>query len=131
MSGWTPSIVPNGDDHNVYLVLDDFGRNGMAWRETDVEATDFETIVADLLAGQYQSPVRVVGFNTSEGWSRDMSADVAHELRRRCREQMRDIPSFLQDFIDRHEDRHNDNQLPLRLRQLIELGYRDDVGRPL
>ena len=131
MSGWTPSIVPNGDNPNVYVVLDDFGRHGMAWRETDVEATDFETIVADLLAGQYQSPVRVVGFNTSEGWSRDISADVAHELRHRCHEQMRDIPSFLQDFIDRHEGRHNDNQLPLRLRQLIELGYRNEVGRRL
>jgi len=27
-TGWTPSIVPKGDDQNVYLVLDDFGRNG-------------------------------------------------------------------------------------------------------
>jgi hypothetical protein len=24
-SGWTPSIVPNGDDQDIYLVLDDFG----------------------------------------------------------------------------------------------------------
>ena len=24
--GWTPSIVPNGDDQNVYLVVDDLGR---------------------------------------------------------------------------------------------------------
>jgi hypothetical protein len=22
--GWTPSIVPNGDDQNVYIVVDDF-----------------------------------------------------------------------------------------------------------
>jgi hypothetical protein len=36
MSGWTPSIVPNkgDDDHNVYLVLDDFGQDGRAWRES-------------------------------------------------------------------------------------------------
>jgi hypothetical protein len=34
---WTPSIVPNIDDQSVYLVVDDFGRNGRAWRETDVE----------------------------------------------------------------------------------------------
>jgi hypothetical protein len=32
-SGWTPSIVPNGEDQNVYIVLDDFGRNGRAYRE--------------------------------------------------------------------------------------------------
>ena len=27
-SNWTPSIVPDGDDHNVYLVMDDLGRLG-------------------------------------------------------------------------------------------------------
>jgi hypothetical protein len=35
--GWTPSIVPNGGDQNVYLVVDDFGRNGQCYREADVE----------------------------------------------------------------------------------------------
>jgi hypothetical protein len=25
-TGWTASIVPNGDDQNNYIVLDDFGR---------------------------------------------------------------------------------------------------------
>ena len=75
-SGSTPSIVPDGDDQNVYLVVDDFGRNGRAWREADVEATDLETVILDLLEGQYKNPVRVVGFNTAEGWSQDVSADI-------------------------------------------------------
>jgi hypothetical protein len=48
-SGWTPSIVPKGDDQNVYLVVDDFGRNGRAYRETDVEAADLETVILGLL----------------------------------------------------------------------------------
>jgi hypothetical protein len=47
-TGWTPSIVPKGDDQNVYLVVDDFGRNGRAYREADVETTDQETVIADL-----------------------------------------------------------------------------------
>jgi len=115
-SGWTPSIVPNGDDRNVYLVVDDFGRNGRAWREADVEATDLETVILDLLEGQYKNPVRVVGFNTSEGWSQDVSADVAHELRHRCGLQMRDVPFFLQDFLDRYKGRYHDVQLPLPIR---------------
>ena len=63
---WTPSIVPNGDDHNVYLVLDDFGRFGRAWREADAENTDLETVIGGLLGGEYKGPVRVVGFNTAE-----------------------------------------------------------------
>jgi hypothetical protein len=115
-TGWTPSIVPKGDDQNVYLVVDDFGRNGRAYREADVETTDLETVILDLLEGQYQSPVRVVAFNTAEKWSQDVSADVAHELRQRCDLQMRDVPFFLQDFVDQYEGRYRDVQLPLPIR---------------
>jgi hypothetical protein len=41
-SNWPPSIVPRGDDHDFYLVVDDLGRVGRVWREFDYEATDFE-----------------------------------------------------------------------------------------
>ena len=114
--GWTPSIVPDGDNQNVYLVVDDFGPNGRCYREADVETADLETVIVDLLEGQYKNPVRVVGFNTAEGWSQDVSADVAHELRHRCDLQMRDVPFFLQDFVDRYEGRYRDVQLPLPMR---------------
>jgi hypothetical protein len=115
-AGWTPSIVPKDHDQDVYLIVDDFGRNGRAWREADVETTDLETIILDLLEGQYKNPVRVVAFNTAEKWSQDVSADVAHELRRRCDLQLRDVPFFLQDFVDRYEGRYHDVQLPLPMR---------------
>src|ERR1700682_1059253 len=104
-SNWTPSIVPRGDDQNVYLVMDDLGRQGRVWREADTETADLETIILDLLEGQYKSPIRVVSFNTAQHWSQDVSADVAQELRRRCDLQQRDIPFFLQDFVDRYEGR--------------------------
>jgi ATP dependent DNA ligase C terminal region len=61
--------------------IDDFGRSGRAWRETDVEVTDLETVLLDVLEGQYKNPLRVVGFNTVEKWSEDVSADVAREIR--------------------------------------------------
>jgi hypothetical protein len=48
---WTPSIVPNGDDQNVYIVLDDFGRHGRSYRETDVERVDLEAVIMDMLEG--------------------------------------------------------------------------------
>jgi hypothetical protein len=115
-TGWTPSTVPKGDDQNVYLVVDDFGRNGRVYREAEVETTDLETVIADLLDGQYKSPIRVVSFNTAQKWSQDVSADVAHELRHRCDLQMRDVPFFLQDFVDQHEGRYHDVQLPLPMR---------------
>jgi hypothetical protein len=115
-SSWTPSIVPKGDDQDVYLVVDDFGRSGRAWRETDVEATNLESVMLDLLEAQYENPIRVVAFNTAEKWSQDVSADVAHELRWRCDLQLRDVPFFLQDFVDRYEGRYHDVQLPLPMR---------------
>jgi hypothetical protein len=116
-SNWTPSIVPKEeDDQNVYIVLDDFGRNGRSYRETDVERADLEAVIMDMLEGQYQNPVRVIGFNTAEKWSEDVSADVAHELRRRCDLQLRDVPSDMQDFVERYEGRYHDIQLPLPMR---------------
>jgi hypothetical protein len=115
-STWTPSIVPRDDDHSTYMVLDDLGRAGRIWPEADAEATDLDTVIADLLSGQYKNPVRVIGFNTAERWSEDVSADVAQELRRRCDQQQRDIPFFLQDFVDRYEGRYRDIQLPLPIR---------------
>jgi hypothetical protein len=98
----SPSIVP-GVDREVCLVLDDFGRLGLAWRETDVEHTGFETVVRDLLDGQYSNPVRVIAFNLAEGWCRDVSEDVALELRVRCERQGRELPESVQRFVERHE----------------------------
>ena len=64
MSSWTPSIVPT-NDQSIYLVLDDFGDIGRCWREAGVEATDLETVITDMLRGEYSNPVRVIGFNTA------------------------------------------------------------------
>src|SRR4051812_187805 len=115
-TSWTPSIVPTDSDETVYLVADDFGQIGRAWREADYDATDLETVIQDLLTGQYRSPirVRVVAFNTAERWSEDVSEDVARELRRRCDLQLRDVPSSIQDFVERHEG-HAWRQLSPRL----------------
>jgi hypothetical protein len=113
---WTPSIVPNGNDQTVYLMMDDLGRLGPVWREADDRAAELEAVILDLLAGQYKSPIRVVAFNTAEHWSQDVSADVADELRRRCELQQLDIPFFLQDFVDRYEGTFRDIQLPLPIR---------------
>jgi uncharacterized membrane protein len=115
-SEWTPSIVPNENDQTVYLVADDLGKAGRAWAEAGYETTDLETVIQDLLTGQYTNPIRVIAFNTAERWSEDVSHEVAHELRRRCDLQMRDVPFYLQDFTDRHEGRYRDVQLPLPMR---------------
>jgi hypothetical protein len=80
---WTPSIVPNGADQTVYLtvylVVDDYGRLGRAFCETDVERSNLEAVISDLMSGQYRNPVRVVAFNTTERWSEDVSGDVVRD----------------------------------------------------
>ena len=82
----SPSIVPYGADQDTYLVLDDLGRLGCSWRETNVESADRETLIRDLVEGQYSRPLRIVAFNVAEGWSRDVTIDIADELRRRYAE---------------------------------------------
>jgi hypothetical protein len=103
MGNWTPSLVPNGTEETFYLVMDDFGGLGRVWRETDAEATDLETLITDLIDGQYNNPVRVIGFNTAEGWSRDVSEDIAHKVRRHCDLRMSDPPVCLERFLEQHE----------------------------
>lgn len=102
-SHWTPSIAPNDSDQTVYLVAEDFGKLGRAWREAEYEATDLETVIQDLLSGQYNNPFRIVAFNTAQSWSEDVSASVAVELRRRCQMQLRELPPTISDFVIRHE----------------------------
>jgi hypothetical protein len=102
-SRWTPSIVPREDDQNVYLVVDDLGSLGRVWREADAEVTDLETVLQDMIEGQYKNPVRVISFNTAENWSQDVSAAIAQELRRRCDLQLRDVPTSIQTFVETHE----------------------------
>ena len=84
-------------------MVDDLDRYGLVWREADFETTDLETVIQDLMTGQYNSPIRVVSFNTAEGWSSDVSADVAQEVRRRCDLQLREVPAGIQEFVLRHE----------------------------
>jgi hypothetical protein len=69
------SLAPGPQfDVTVHIVVDDFGQSGRAYRETAEEAADFKTVVDDLIAGQFNNPIRVIAFNVSEGWSRDVGS---------------------------------------------------------
>jgi len=105
---WTPSIVPTDHDQTIYLVVNNFGHLGIA-TETDVERADLETVITDLMSGQYSDPVRVVAFNTAEHWAEDVSEDVALEILRRVDE----LPSSIEAFIEMHAG--PSRQLSLRL----------------
>jgi hypothetical protein len=112
-SNWIPSLVPDGADQTVYLVVDDFRQQGRVFRETEVQRTDLETVIADLVSGQYNDPIRVVAFNTAERWAEDVSEDVAREIRRRADLANEDLSSAVESFVERHSRR--ELQLTLRL----------------
>ena len=110
---WTPSIVPNGHDQNFYIVVNNYGKLGPAFAETDMGEADLETTITDLMSGQYDDPVRVVAFNTSERWSEDASEDVARGIMRRLDLAGGALRSSLVPFVDSHVG--PDRQLTLRL----------------
>jgi len=112
-TGWTPSLVPYGADQTVYLVVDRFGRLGSVYRETEVERTDLETIIADLMSGQFNDPIRIVAFNTLEHWSDDVSEYIAFEIQTRCDIDGTPVPEHIRDFVSSYVG--PDRQLTLRL----------------
>ena len=56
------------------------------------------------MTGQFNNPVRVVAFNTSEGWSRDVSEDVAREVVRRVAESGRPLAASSRQFVEAYVD---------------------------
>jgi hypothetical protein len=110
---WTPSIVPNGQEQTFYIVLCDYGPLGQSYCETSPDRADLETTIADFLSGQYDNPVRVVAFNTTERWSDDVSEDVAREIIRRVDIAGDEMSEALSDFVEDHLG--PERQLTLRL----------------
>jgi hypothetical protein len=75
-------LVP-ASEATVYLAFEDFGEFGRAFVETHEDKADRETIIQNILSGQYGHLLRVVAFNTAEGWSRDVTQEIAQEVAHR------------------------------------------------
>jgi hypothetical protein len=69
------------------------------WRETDEAGANRTTLVLKLLDGQYEDPVRIVTFNTAQGWSREVTVDIADEQRRRFVE-YDEVPESVLKFLE-------------------------------
>jgi len=98
------STVPFGADQTVYLVVDRFGQHSAIDRESEIERTDLENILIDLMAGRFHDPIRVVAFNTLEHWSKDISAEIAEEILCRCDSDGLEPPQYLASFLEMHLD---------------------------
>jgi hypothetical protein len=95
-------LVPSHPDTTVHLVLDCYGALGCAYVETDPAKADFDTIVRNLISGEYRNPARVIAFNYVEGWSHEVSEDVARAMWERQRGEP--MERHVRDFIERHMD---------------------------
>jgi hypothetical protein len=96
----SPSIAPQGFDTDIYLVLDDFGPIGRAYREVDENEADRATVIRNLIDGQYSAPVRIVCFNTARGTSRDATADIAREILEQTARKGDELSPGLREFIE-------------------------------
>jgi hypothetical protein len=95
----------------IWCLTTSVGR--VAYRETDAERADLESVVRDLMTGQYNNPVTVVAFNLAERWANDVSEDIAQEIQSRADLASQDLTSSIEDFVQRYAGR--ERQLTLRL----------------
>jgi hypothetical protein len=84
-SNLTPRTVPYGADQTVYLVVDRF-RKASVYRETELERTDLETLIADFMTGQFNGPVRVIAEEIARRSAGGRPAYAPTLLRARCRD---------------------------------------------
>jgi hypothetical protein len=90
------------NDVTAYIIVEDFGDLGRAFLETDLAGADHDTIVRNMISGEYRDPLRVVAFNTVEGWSRDVSEEIAYDVLDRAYDPDTTLSGGARRFIDRH-----------------------------
>lgn len=97
----SPPLAPS---HSAtHLVLCDYGALGTAYVETDPEAAGRDAIVRDLIAGEYEKPLRVIAFDTEQGWSRDVSKEITAAVLQAVRDEGKhDLPPGTHAFVAAH-----------------------------
>src|SRR5437899_1172365 len=67
-------------DLDLHFVLCDFGALGTAYVETVPTEVDRDTIIRNMMSGEYDHPLQVIAVNPAKGWARDVSEDIARAL---------------------------------------------------
>ena len=91
-------VVPYGADQTLFVVIDRLNRT----TEIQIERSDLDVAIGELVAGCFSDPVKVLSFNTLEHWMKDISTDVADEIRARCDIDGVRLPDYLSDFVESH-----------------------------
>jgi hypothetical protein len=94
MASLIPELGPNAGE--LHFVLCDFGRNGIAFVETDPTAATHEEVVRNFITGEYRRPVRVIAIDAGRGTARDVSGEIATAVAAAA---SRELPRGTQDFL--------------------------------
>jgi hypothetical protein len=100
-TGLLPNAVSRAET-TVYLVVDSIGSPRNACRKTKLERTGIEAMISNLIAGQFNDPLRVLAFDRLGRWSKDVSRDVAEEIQTRCDIEAMPVPEHIRDFVESH-----------------------------
>ena len=84
-----PPLNPE-NDVTVYIVVEDFGDLGRSFRETDIAEADHDTIVRNMISGEYSHPLRVV------------SEEIAYDVLDRAYDADTTLSAGAKRFIDLH-----------------------------
>jgi hypothetical protein len=98
----SPPLAPSAPKAPVCIVLDDFGDLGRAYRETDEADAAAASVIDNLLRGEYSRPVRVIAFNTDEGYARDVSREIARAVVERAAREGRTVGGGTRLFLADH-----------------------------
>jgi len=60
------------------------------------------SVIADILSGPFDNPVRVGAFNTVGGWARDASEDIARAVIDKAMSEHGPLSSITREFYERH-----------------------------
>ncbi|MGV7213174.1 hypothetical protein [Bradyrhizobium sp. UFLA05-112] len=87
----------------VYLIVDNVvGWPGRARLKLEVERSDLETMIASLVDGHFNDPVRIIAFDPNAHLSKDISRELAEEIQTRCDIDAVPVPEHIQRFVRCH-----------------------------
>jgi hypothetical protein len=95
-----PRVVP-APDLELHFVLCDFGALGIAYVETAPTEADRDTIIRNMMSGEYDHPLHVIAANPAKGWARDVSEDIARALIETVVRGGQSLPAGAQGFVER------------------------------
>src|SRR5258705_13673773 len=87
-------------DLDLHFVLGDFGALGTAYVETVPTEVDRDTIIRNMMNGEYDHPLQVIAVNPAKGWARDVSEDIARALVETAVRGGQSLPPGTQGFVE-------------------------------